>query len=100
MNVNVHPVHFIADHKLVNLVLEKCNKLSVINDKITDVDVYLKLENTSESIRDKVVEIKLNVMKKILFTKEVSKTFEESFDSALESMIEQVKKKKSRIKGT
>lgn len=96
MNLNVHPVHFSADSKLIKLVGEKTAKLQEINDKITDVDVYLKLENTSENTKDKIVEIKLNVMKKPLFTKEVSKTFEEALDNALSSMIEQVKKTKSK----
>ena len=96
MNLNVHPVHFTADSKLIQLVGEKTNKLQEINDKITDVDVYLKLENTSENIKDKVVEIKLNVMKKSLFVKEVSKTFEGALEMALTSMVEQVKKTKSR----
>ena len=77
-----------ADHRIWQDVYKTC----IAND----VDVYLKLENTSENIKDKVVEIKLNVMKKSLFVKEVSKTFEGALEMALTSMVEQVKKTKSR----
>jgi len=99
MSLNVHNVHFDADEKLVKLIEEKSKKLYNFNDTITSVDVYLKLENTSEFVKDKIVEIKINVLKDILFTKESSKTFEESFAMALDSSIKQLKKKKEILKG-
>ena len=36
MNLNVHPVHFSADSKLIKLVGEKTAKLQEINDKIIE----------------------------------------------------------------
>lgn len=99
MNLNVHNVHFDADEKLIKLIEEKSKKLYNFNDTITSIDVYLKLENTSEFVKDKIVEIKVNVLKSIIFVEETSKTFEESFSSALDSTIKQLKKKKEILKG-
>ena len=61
MNVNIHPVHFKCDHKLIELVNEKIKKIEKFSDKITNVDVYLVLENTSsDHVNNKLVEILFN----------------------------------------
>lgn len=99
MNLNIHPVHFTADSKLIDLIKEKIKKIEKFNDGITNVDVYLVLENTSDHVKNKVVEIKINAYNKKLFTKEVSKTFEDAFSISLNEMISQLKKNKEIIKG-
>lgn len=98
MNLNVHPVNFNSDDKLISLIEEKVKKLNIFNDTITSVDVYLKLEG-SHAVRDKVVEIKVNVLKNQIFVKEQTKTFEESLSIALDSAISQLRKKKEILKG-
>ena len=94
MNLNVHPVHFTADEKLIEMITDKSKRLYTFNDKITSIDVYLKLDG-SQNIKDKTVEIKVNIPHDQIFIKETSKTFEESFSTALNSSINKLKKKKS-----
>ncbi len=97
MNVNIQTVHFDADSKLVSYVEKKLSKLFQIHDRITKVDVYLKLDNVVHNIKDKVAEIKVHIPKYDFFVKHSSKSFEESFDVALDSVIMQIKRKKERL---
>ena len=97
MNVNIQTVHFDADAKLVSYVEKKLSKLFQIHDRITKVDVYLKLDNVVHNIKDKVAEIKVHIPKYEFFVKHSSKSFEESFDEALDSVIMQIKRKKERL---
>ena len=97
MNVNIQSVHFDADSKLVAYVEKKLDKLSQFHDRITKVDVYLKLDNVVHNIKDKVAEIKVHIPKYDFFVKHSSKSFEESFDEALDSVIVQIKRKKERL---
>ena len=97
MNVNIQTVHFDADTKLVSYVEKKLSKLFQFHDRITKVDVYLKLDNVVHNIKDKVAEIKVHVPKYNFFVKSSSKSFEESFDVALDSVIMQIKRKKEKL---
>ena len=96
MNVNIQTVHFDADTKLVSYIEKKVSKLSQYHDRITKVDVYLKLDNIVHNIKDKVAEIKVHIPRHEFFVKQSSKSFEESFDSALDSVITKKKKKKEK----
>ncbi len=97
MNVNCQAVHFNADAKLVNYVTSKSQRLENFHDRITKVDVFLKLDNVVHTIKDKIVEIRVHVPRQNLFVKASSKSFEESFDSALYSAINQIKRKKEKL---
>jgi len=97
MNVNIQTVHFDADIKLVSYIEKKLIKLEQFHDRITKVDVYLKLDNIVHTIKDKVVEIKVHIPRHGFFVKQSSKSFEESFDTALDSVITQIKRKKDRL---
>jgi putative sigma-54 modulation protein len=97
MNVNIQTVHFDADDKLVDYVTKKVEKLNTFHDQILKVDLFLKLDNVVHSIKDKVVEIKVHVPKHDFFVKASSKSFEESFDNALDSIISQIKRKKDKL---
>jgi putative sigma-54 modulation protein len=96
MNVNIQTVHFDADTKLVSYIEKKLSKLSQYHERITKVDVYLKLDNVVHTIKDKVAEIRVLIPRHEFFVKQSSKSFEESFDSALDSLIIQIKKKKDK----
>ena len=96
MNVNIQTVHFDADSKLVSYVEKKLSKLTQFHDKITKIDVYLKLDNVVHNIKDKIAEIKVQIPKCEFFVKHSSKSFEESFDEALDAVIVQIKRKKER----
>ncbi len=96
MNVQIQTVHFDADSKLLEHVNAKIEKLKTFHDKIIGAEVYLKLDNMSQQVRDKVAEIKVHVPKHSYFVKHQSKTFEESFDLAFNSMVTQVKRQKEK----
>jgi putative sigma-54 modulation protein len=96
MNVNIQTVHFVADNKLVEHVKEKLKKLSQFHDRITQVDVFLKLDNVVHQIKDKIAEIKVHIPGKDLFVKHSTKSFEESFDTAFVSIVTQIKKNKEK----
>lgn len=97
MNVNIQTVHFDADLKLLDYVKTKAQKLSIFNDRIVKIEVFLKLDNVVHSIKDKVVEIKVQVPRHSFFVKATSKSFETSFDSALESLVSQMKRRKDKM---
>jgi putative sigma-54 modulation protein len=60
------------------------------------VDVYLKLDNLVHTIKDKIAEIRVHVPRHDFFVKASSKSFEESFDTALDSLVTQIKRRKER----
>lgn len=97
MNVNIQSLHFDADVKLVSYVEKKLSKLNQFHERITKVDVFLKLDNVVHNIKDKVAEIKVHVPRHDFFVKHCSKSFEESFDVAFESVITQMKRKKEKM---
>jgi putative sigma-54 modulation protein len=96
MNVQIQTVHFDADSRLMEHVNRKLEKLSTFHDRIIGVEVYLVLDNVVHNIKDKVAEIKVYVPKHSFFVKHQSKTFEESFDLAFSSMVNQIKRQKER----
>lgn len=96
MNINIQTVHFDADEKLLDFVQKKLEKLATFHDRITRVEVFLKLDNLVHAIKDKVVEIKIHIPKQDCFVKSTSKSFESSFEHAFESVINQLKKKKRK----
>jgi putative sigma-54 modulation protein len=97
MNVNIQTVHFEADSKLLAYVEKKIAKLQQFHDRITNVDVYLKLDNVVHNIKDKVAEISVHLPKCDIFVKHSSKSFEESFDEALDAVILQIIRKKEML---
>ncbi|MFA6057376.1 MAG: ribosome-associated translation inhibitor RaiA [Taibaiella sp.] len=96
MNVQIQTVHFDADEKLLEHVQKRLDKLKTFHDKITGVEVYLKLGNLSQKVKDKVAEIRVSIPKRSLFAKHESKVFEESFDEAFDSLVSQIKKSKEK----
>lgn len=100
MTVNIQTHHFDADSKLVNFIQKKLSKLDTFHDRITKVEVYLKLDNVVHQIKDKIAEIKVQIPRHQIFVKQSSKSFEESFDTALSSIIKQLEKRKAKVKPT
>lgn len=97
MDLKIQTHHFEADSKLVSYVEKKISKLDQFHDRITKVDIFLKLDNVAHKIKDKVAEIKVHIPKHDFFVKHCSKSFEESFDNALDSVITQMKRKKEKM---
>ena len=96
MTVNIQTLHFEADIKLVTYVEKKLSKLTQFHERIIKVDVFLKLDNVVHNIKDKIVEIYVHVPRHDFFVKHSSKSFEESFDIALDSVITQIIRKKEK----
>ncbi|HUQ64590.1 MAG TPA: HPF/RaiA family ribosome-associated protein [Flavitalea sp.] len=97
MNVNIQTVRFNPDVKLTELVNRKLDKLQTFHDRIIKVDVFLKLDNVAHTIKDKIAEIRVTIPRYQFFVKCSSKSFEESFDNALESLVSQIKRKKEKL---
>lgn len=96
MKLQVHSIHFNADHKLVNFIQKKLNKLETFYDRLVDGEVFLRLNN--EGIENKTVEIKLNVPGTQLFAIEKARSFEAAADQATDALRMQLKKFKTKIK--
>lgn len=96
MTVNIQTVRFVADVKLLDYVQQKLEKLQSFHDRIVKVEVFLKLDNVVHNIKDKVAEIKVHIPRQQLFVKQTSKSFEQSFDEALDSLINQLKRTKEK----
>ena len=97
MTLNIQTVHFDADEKLSEHVKRKIVKLATYHDRIIKVDIFLKLDNVVHQIKDKIAEIKVSIPGCEIFVKSSSKSFEESFDNAFESICNQIKRKKERL---
>lgn len=98
MNIKIQTVHFTADKKLLEYLETKLTKLEKFFDHIVKVEVFLKLDNQKSNIKDKVVEIRVNIPGNDLFAKENHKTFEESIDFVIASIQKQLKKIKEKLK--
>jgi putative sigma-54 modulation protein len=96
MKINLSAVHFDADQRLVDYIEKKTAKLDQFFDRIIDAHVFLKLENSGQ-VRDKIVELKLEVPGDTLIATEVSKTFEASTDAAVDNMKRQLNRHKEKI---
>jgi putative sigma-54 modulation protein len=97
MKIEIQSLHFDADKKLLQFVNEKITKIEHYYDAIIGVEVTLKLEKSSDA-ENKLAEIKATIPGHELFAKRNAKSFEEAVDSALEAVIAQAKKQKSRLK--
>ncbi|MCP3927522.1 MAG: ribosome-associated translation inhibitor RaiA [Bacteroidetes bacterium] len=97
MRVHTESVQFKADQKLVDYIDKKLGKLEQFFDRIIDVNVTLRLENSGQ-VRDKIAEVRLKVPGDTLFTKEKSKTFEASIDNAADTLKRQLIKYKEKLR--
>ncbi len=97
MNMNIQTLHFTADRKLTEYIGKKVKKLFHFNDRILEVHVFLKLDNPAHTIKDKTAEIRVHVPRHYLFVKTTSKSFEQSFDEAFDTMVSQIKKHKEKL---
>lgn len=99
MKLLIESVHFTADRKLLDYIEQKLSKLDTLFDRILDVTVYLKLENSGQ-VRDKIVELVLNVPKERLVCKAANKSFESATVEALELAKRQLVKYKELMRET
>lgn len=96
MNIDIQAHRFDADAKLLAYIEKKAEKLNQFHDRITKVEVFLRLDNIVHKIKDKVVEIQVIIPKHNFFVKQSSKSFEESFDTAMDAIVNQMKRWKEK----
>ena len=97
MKVFTQSVNFNADKDLINYVEKKANQLVKFHDKIVDIEVFLKVQNTSDK-ENKIIEIKLNIPGSELIVKRETKTFEEGINLGIDSLKRQLKKSKEKTR--
>lgn len=97
MNVKINAVGFVADVKLRDLLTTKLDKLNTFFDNIIDTEVFLKLDS-NQTVKDKIIELKVHIPGKTLFVSETTKSFEESLDLSIDVMSRQIKKEKEKMK--
>ncbi len=97
MNVRIQSIHFDADQKLLDFIDKKIAKLERFFAKVTEVEIYLKLDAMSGSTHSKIAEIKVNIPGKTIFSKEQTYSFEDSVEIALDHAVSQVKKHKEKL---
>ncbi len=95
MNIKIQAVHFDADVKLKELIIEKLQKLQKFYNSILAVDVFLKLENSGQ-VKDKIVELKANIPGDTIVVTSIDKSFEASLDKASDVIIRQLKRRKEK----
>lgn len=97
MKVSINAVNFAIDRKLVDFVQDRMDKLEKYYDRVVSVDVFLKVEKTSDK-ENKIAEIKINVPGDDFLVKKQCKTFEEAVELSAESLERLLIKRKEKIR--
>ena len=97
MKITKEAIHFNADQKLLDYIDKKVGKLEQYFDKIIDVIVTMRLENSGQ-VKDKIVDIRINVPGDTLFASEENKTFETAVDGSVAVMKRQLIKYKDGLR--
>tara|TARA_B110000444_G_scaffold143725_1_gene134516 strand:- start:1731 stop:2033 length:303 start_codon:yes stop_codon:yes gene_type:complete len=96
MKVKFHSVNFTADIKLLDFIQRKLDKIHVFYDKVVSINVYLKVESSSDKI-NKLSEIKLNIPGKDLIVKKTSSSFEGSIVQCVEVLTRSLLRHKDKM---
>lgn len=95
MNVKMHSIKFDADSRLLEVVQKKMDKIDTFFDRIIDGEVFMRLNN--EGVKNKTVEIKLNIPGDQLFANASAASFEAAADEAVQALKKQVKRHKEKV---
>lgn len=98
MKIRVQSIHFDADSKLLDFIQGKVDKLIHFYDHIIGGEVILKLDKSS-NMKNKIVQILIQIPGNDLLAKEQCKTFEEATDLCVEVLSRQIKRHKDKIRG-
>ncbi|PKH50697.1 ribosomal subunit interface protein [Tenacibaculum sp. Bg11-29] len=97
MKVFTQSVNFTADKSLIDYIEKKIGGLEKFHDKIVDVEVFLKVQKTSEK-ENKITEVKINIPGDEIIVKKINKTFEEGVNIAVDSLKRSLKKSKEKLR--
>ena len=95
MKLQMRPVGFTADQKLLDFIQKRADKLETFYDRVVDGEVFLRLDQDPK--KNKIVEVKLNIPGSTLFAKEQAASFEAAADDAMEALRRQIKKHKEKL---
>lgn len=95
MNTRISSRHFTADRKLKDYIEGKLSRLQRYFNRITKIEVNLELENSGQ-VKDKIVEIRVQVPGKLIIHRDTGKKFEPAFDKSLKGLKVQLKRYKGK----
>lgn len=98
MKVQVQSVNFKVDHKLVDFIQQRMDKLEQFYDRIIDADVFLKVDN-NPTRENKIVEVRMGVPGNDLMVKKECTSFEEATDLASDALRRQLDRHKAKVRG-
>ncbi|GAB5552294.1 MAG: ribosome-associated translation inhibitor RaiA [Saprospiraceae bacterium] len=96
MKIYTKAIQFKADGKLYDRIDQKLSKMERLFDRIIDASVNLKLENSGQ-VKDKILEVKMNVPGSTLIASATDKTFESALDTVVDSLKKQLIKYKAKL---
>ena len=96
VTMHFRAINYKADIKLKDFAKKRIKKLSLFHKKILNVFVFTKVENNSDGV-NKWAEIKIGIPGDDIIVKKISKTFEESIITAIESAKRILKRRKKKI---
>ena len=97
MKVFIQSVNFNAEKELVEFIEEKVKHLDKFYDRIINVEVFLKVQKTSEK-DNKIVVIKVSIPGDEFMVKKQAKYIEEGVNLAIETLKRQLKRKKEKLR--
>lgn len=97
MKVDVQAVNFNVDRKLVDFINLRLEKLEQYFDKIIDIDVNLRVENTSDK-ENKSADVIVKIPGDDIVVKKTAKSFEEAIDLAGDAAERLLVKRKEKLK--
>ena len=95
MKIEIQSIHFSPDSSLLNFVNKKVKKLSQLDYRLINSDVFLKIDKP-ESPDNKIAEIRIHSSKGEYFAKKQCDTFEESVDLSVQALRKQMLKSKGK----
>ncbi len=95
MKIQIQAIHFSVKNELKKFINKHIDKLTILDDKVISVEVFLKLAKV-ESYNNKIVEIRLHSSSAEYFAKKQSDSFEESVDLVSQALRKQILKSKSK----
>ena len=98
MKIIIQSIHFEAEKRVYDLVRKKLDKLGETYDWILNGTVFLKIDKNDKD-KDKVVEIKLSVPGPYIYADAREESFDLAINSAIEGVRRQLKKLKEKFEG-
>lgn len=97
MRLQMHAVHFTADQSLLDFIQRKLDKLDTFHDRIISGEVYLKLDGAdTNKVKQKILEVRLNIPGKELFVSQKETTFESATDRIVDVLKDKLVRSKEK----